>query len=234
MTKIKNYNKMAKKVINEKDAARQENIEATVSATEKFYNENKKTIWGIIAAVLVIGFAVLAYSKFIYQPKCAEAQQAAYPAELLFQKGDYEGALNGDGNNPGFYEIISEYGNKAGKAMYLYAGLCELQLGNYQEAIDNINKYKGKDSILSARAFACQGDAYVELGEYQNALSCFEKAIKVADNAFVAGYLVKEGLVYEALGNNAKALECYNNVKENYPASIEAYDIDKYINKVSE
>lgn len=225
---------MANKAINQKEVARQENIEATVSATEKFYNENKKTIWGIIIAVLVIGLGILAYSKFIYQPKCAQAQQATYPAEMAFQIGDYEVALNGDGNNAGFAEIIGEYGNKAGKAVYLYAGICELNLGNFEEAITYLKKYSGRDSILSARAYACQGDAYIELEDYQNALVCFKKAVAAADNTFTALYLVKEGLVYEALGENAKALDCYNAVKDQYPASIEAYDIDKYINKVSE
>lgn len=225
---------MAQKVSNQKEAARKENIEATVSATEKFYNENKKTIWGIIIAVLVVGLGILAYSKFVYQPKCAEAQQAAYQAESAFRLNDWEAALNGDGNFTGFAEIISVYGNKAGKSMNLYAGICELQLGYYEEAIAYLKKYKGKDSILSARAFACIGDAYVELGDYQNALTNYRKAVSVADNLFAAAYLVKEGLVFEALGRNAEALECFETVKDRYPSSLEAYEIDKYINKVTE
>ena len=99
---------MAQKNQNDKEALRQENIEQTVSATEQFYSKNKKTIWSVVGAVLVIGLGVLAYGKFVYQPKCAEAMQQAYPAEASFQEGDYELALNGDGNVLGFAEIISE------------------------------------------------------------------------------------------------------------------------------
>lgn len=225
---------MANKATKVKDTERQENIEATVTATEKFYNENKKTIWGIIIAVLVIGLAVLAYSKFIYQPKCAEAQQETYPAEMAFQQQAWEIALNGDGNNLGFAEIIDTYGAKAGKAVYFYAGICELQLGNYEEAISYLKKYNGKDSILAARAIAAQGDAYVELDDIQTAVSCFEKAAATADNTFAAGYLLKAGVAYEALGNNAKAVECYKTIKDQYPSSLEAYDIDKYITRIAE
>ena len=123
---------MAKVNTNDKEAARKENLEQTVSATEKFYNENKKTIWGAVCAVVVIGLAVLAYSKFIYQPKCAEAMQQMFPAEANFQAGEYELALNGDGNVSGFADVIDEYGAKAGKAVYFYAGVCEYQLGNYE------------------------------------------------------------------------------------------------------
>ena len=225
---------MAQKNQNDKEALRQENIEQTVSATERFYNENKKVIWGVVAAVLVIGFAVLAYNKFIYQPKCAEAMQQAYPAEMSFQSGEYELALNGDGNVLGFAEIISEYGAKAGKAVYLYAGICELQLGNNEEALNYLKKYNGKEPILAARAKACEGDAYVALGNYDAALRSYKAAVSTADNIFTPAYLLKEGSVYEALGQKAEALACYKTIENDYPSSLEAYEIAKNIARVAE
>ena len=45
-----------------------------------------------------------------------------------------------------------------------------------------------------------------------------------------AAYLVKAGQVYLQLGENDKALKTFETVKENYPQSIEGYEIDKYIN----
>ena len=225
---------MAQKNQNDKEALRQENIEQTVSATERFYNENKKVIWGVVAAVLVIGFAVLAYNKFIYQPKCAEAMQQAYPAEMSFQSGEYELALNGDGNVLGFAEIISEYGAKAGKAVYLYAGISELQLGNNEEALNYLKKYNGKEPILAARAKACEGDAYVALGNYDAALRSYKAAVSTADNIFTPAYLLKEGSVYEALGQKAEALACYKTIENDYPSSLEAYEIAKNIARVAE
>ena len=41
-------------------------------------------------------------------------------------------------------------------------------------------------------------------------------------------------MVYEKLGDKAAALECYKKVEDKYPQSIEAYDIQKYITRVSE
>ena len=225
---------MAQKNLKDKEAQRQENIEQTVSATEQFYNEHKKTIWTVVAAVLVVGLGILAYNKFIYQPKCAEAMQQSYPAEMNFQNGEYALALSGDGNNLGFEDIIAEYGTKSGKAVYLYAGICELQLGNYDEALSYLKKYKGKEPILAARAKACEGDAYVALGDYNAAVRAYKAAVDCADNMFAAGYLLKEGSALEALGQKAEALACYKTVENDYPQSIEAYDIAKYIARVSE
>ena len=225
---------MAQKNQNDKEALRQENLKQTVSATEQFYNENKKVIWGTVIAVLVIGLGILAYSKFIYQPKCVEAMQQAYPAETSFQEGEYELALNGDGNVLGFADIISEYGSKAGKAVYLYAGICELQLGNNEEALSYLKKYKGKEPILAARAKACEGDAYVALGDYTAAVRSYKAAAATADNIFAPAYILKEGSAYEALGQKAEALACYKSIENDYPSSLEAYDIAKHIARVAE
>lgn len=215
-----------------KEALQQERIDETVSKTDQFFNENKKTIIGIIIALLVIGLGVLAYNQWILKPKQAEAMEQMFPAEAAFQAGECELALNGDGNVLGFKDIIDQYGAKAGKAAYLYAGICELQTGNFEEAVKYLQKYKGKDNILAGRALSCIGDAYVGLEDYNTAINYFLKAADKSDNMFSAAYLLKAGVTYEELGQNDKALECYKMIKDTYPQSVEGYDIDKYISRI--
>ena len=222
---------MATKKI-DKQALQKEKIEETVSKTEQFYNENKKTIWTCILVAAVIALGVLAYHQFYFKPKTAEAQEQAYPAEAAFRNGDFEVALNGDGNNLGFIDLIDEYGTKAGKAVYLYAGLCELQLKDYEQAVNYLKKYKGKDAIMTARAQGALGDAYSALQQYDEALAQYEKAAAVSDNVYAAEYLKKAAVVCEELGDKDKALKLYETIKDKYPQSIEGYDIDKYINRI--
>ena len=139
-----------------KEEVRQEQVETSVSKFEQFYEKYKNIIWAVLGAIVVIWLAILGYQKYIYQPKCAEAQEQAFPAEASFAQGEYELALNGDGNVLGFTEIIDSYGSKAGKAVYLYAGICELQLGDFESAISYLKKYNGKEPIMTARALACK------------------------------------------------------------------------------
>ena len=225
---------MAKKVLTEQEKLQQEKVEERVSAVDQFFKENGKYIWGCVIALLVIWAAILCYQRFYLQPKRAEASAQMYPAENNFAAGNYDLALNGDGNVLGFAQVIGDYGKKAGAAAYLYAGICELQLGNYEAALGYLKKYSGKEPILAARALACEGDAYVGLGDYAAAVRSYKAAAQRADNVFAAAYLIKEASAHEALGQNAEALACYNAVKTDYPQSIEAYDIDKYIARVSE
>lgn len=217
-----------------KEEVRQEQVETGVSKFEQFYEKYSKVIWGVIIAVVVVWLAVLGYQKYIYQPKCAEAQEQAYPAEANFRNGEYELALNGDGNVLGFAEIIDNYGAKAGEAVYMYAGVSSLRLGNFEDAVSYLKKYNGKEPILAAKALACLGDAYVGLEQYDNAIAAYKKAVAKADNAIAASYLVKEGLALEKVGNKDAALKCYKTVKNDYPQSMEAYDIDRYITAVEE
>ena len=219
---------MAKEIKNE-------NVEAVVEAvskTEKFFNENGKLLSIIAAAIVVVAAGIFCINKFVYQPAQAEAQGQMAVAEEAFRAGDFELALNGDGNVLGFAQIIDEYGSKAGKAANLYAGVCELQLGNWDLAIKYLQAYNGKDAILKARALACLGDAYVGLEDYNKALGYYEKAAAVVENMFAAGYLLKAGVVAEKLGQNEKALGFYTQIKEQYPNSMEGYEIAKYIGRL--
>lgn len=223
---------MAKENLKEQEKLQNEKVEERVSAVEKFFNENKKLIWSSLGVVVAIGLVILCYQKFYVQPKRAEGQAQMFPAEANFRANEYNLALNGDGNVLGFAQIAKEYGAKAGKSVYLYAGICELQLGNFENALNYLKKYNGKDAILAARALGCQGDAYVGLEKYNDALACFEKAASKADNMFAASYLLKAGVVCEELGNNEKALAFYKKIKDQYPQSVEGYDIDKYISRI--
>ena len=211
---------------------RQQNIAEAVSKSELFFQKYGKIIYGCVAAILLIALAILAYNRFILQPKKAEAQAEMYKAEQKFAEGNFELALNGDDNNLGFAEIIDKYGTKGGESVYLYAGACALQTGKLDDAIEYLKKYKGKDSILLARAQAAMGDAYVGLEDYKSALAAFEKAAATSDNMYSAGYLLKAGVVAEQLGDKEKALGFYKKIKDQYPQAPEAMDIDKFITRL--
>jgi tetratricopeptide (TPR) repeat protein len=218
---------MAKEIKNENAEA----VVEAISKTEKFFNENGKLLVGIFAAVVIVCAGVFCWFKFVNQPKVEEALGQMAVAEQNFRQGNYETALNGDGNALGFAQIIDEYGSKAGKAVYFYAGVCELQNGNWEQAVKYLSSYNGKDAILAARAKGCIGDAYVGLEDYKKALGYFEQAA-AADNMFAAGYLLHAGVTAEKLGDKAKALSFYKKIKDQYPQSMEGYDIEKYIGRI--
>ncbi len=220
---------MTKNKLNKEEKIQQELLEEKVSSIENFFEENKKIIWTILAVAVVAGLLVVAFFKFYANPRKGEALKAMFPAEAQFRAENYDAALNGDGNNLGFKELIEEYSSYAPESIYLYAGLCELKLANYEEAVKYLKKYSGSEPILQARALSSLADAFCGLENYKEAVSYYKKAAELVDNDFAAEYLLNEAIVLEKLGDNAKALELYNRIKEEYPNSKEGYTIDKYI-----
>ena len=220
------------KITKTEEEVRQQNMAEAVSKTELFFKENGKLITYCITAVLVVALCILAYNRFYLQPKKAQATDQMVRAEQWFQAGEYELALNGDENDLGFADILKQYGSKAGEAIYLYTGICQLQTGAYEDAISTLKKYDGEDAILLSRAQACIGDAYVELEEYGKAINYYEKAAATVDNEFAAAYLLKAGIAAEANGDTKKALSFYQTIKDQYGNAPEAMEIDKYITRI--
>ncbi|MBQ0124122.1 MAG: tetratricopeptide repeat protein [Bacteroidales bacterium] len=209
-------------------------VATTVSKIEAFFKDNQKSIEWILIAAVVIVCAILAVNKWYVTPAKQEAQAQMFPAEQKFAAGDFETALNGDGNILGFTQIAQQYGKKAGKSVLLYAGICNLQLGNNEEAIELLKKYKSSDKIMTARALCAIGDAYANLGDNNQAFSYFKKAAATEDNAYTATYLFKAAIMAEELGNNKEALDLYQQIKDFYPQTFEGYEIDKYISRIKE
>lgn len=207
-------------------------VAQALGKTEEFLAKYKKhLLYSAIAIVVILGGG-FAYMKLIREPRKQEALAQLFPAESYFRADSFNLALNGDGNNMGFKDIIDEYKALPGKVVYFYAGVSELQMGNYQEAINYLKKYNAKDEIIQARAYCNIGDAYVGTGDLQNGLSYYLKAAEYKDNAYSAAYYKKAGIIYEELDNKVKALEMYKLIKDKYPQSIEGYDIDKYISRL--
>lgn len=212
--------------------AQGEQVVSTVSSVETFFMNHKNVIeWGFIAVVVVV-CACLAVNKWYLVPAKEEAKGQMFVAEQQFRAGEWDKALNGDGTNLGFNDVISTYGAKAGKSVYFYAGVCNLKLGNNEEAVKMLGKYNGKDNVLKAKALCCTGDAWANLGDLSKALSYYKKAIAVEDNMFVAGYLLKAGIVSEEMGNKEAALTYYKTIETKYPQTLEGYDIAKYISRI--
>ena len=200
------------KNINNPNQEKNEKVGEAVSQTEEFFKKNGKKLSYTGVVLILVAAIVILVIQFYSKPMKAEAVSQAFTAEQYFRAEDYDKALNGDGNALGFAQIIDEYGAKAGKAVYLYAGICELQLGNAQEAISYLAKYKVKEPVMKGRALACTGDAYSMLEDYET--------------------LLKAGIICEELGRNDEAFAHYRVIKDKYPQSYEGYEIDKYISRI--
>jgi tetratricopeptide (TPR) repeat protein len=210
-----------------------ENVEQTLTRTEQFLEQNyKPLLYVLVGAVLLVGIAWLL--RMYVSKKNDEALSQMFMAEQYFGQDSLNLALNGDGNNLGFIDIASEYKNtRSGKLANFYAGACLMHLGQYEEAISYLNKYRQDDEVIAPQARGLIGDARVELGDMAAGIKNYIEAADMAENAFLSPiYLMKAGMLYENDEKWADALRVYERIQDKYPESNEGRSIEKYIARV--
>jgi len=222
---------MSKENIKQEDSF--EEIESALSRTENFIENNQKILTIIVAAIVIIVGGYFAFQKLYIKPLEAEAQSQMFPAEIYFEKDSFKLALNGDGKNLGFLSIIEDYGmTKTANLASYYSGICYLNMGQFQNAIDNLKDFDSDDKMLTPVAIGAIGDAYIELGQKEEGISYYLKAADNTPNTFTTPiYLMKAGNAYENIGKYDKALEIYQRLEKEYPASNEGRKVEKYIER---
>mgnify|MGYP000183335578 CR=1 FL=1 len=210
-----------------------EQIEEATISTEQFIEKNQKLlVRGVLVIIIVVG-AILGYYRFYKAPMEQEALKQMFVAENLFEKDSFNLALNGDGNILGFVEIADKYSSTpAGNLANFYAGLSYLYLGEYENAITSLKKFSSDDLLMNNMAIANIGDAYMQLGNYAKAAESYSKAASSKLNDFSTPvFLMKNALALEKSNNYAGALKIYEKINQEFPASPEGRDIEKYIER---
>ena len=202
---------------------------------ESFVQKNLKKIGACVLCIIVCICVALAWNSYAERQN-KKAVEALFPCEDLFQKGNYEKALDGDGQEVlGLVGVAKKYGStKAGNLAKLYAGLAYVQLGQFEDAKKYLEDYSSKgDELVSPAALGALGNVYAELGQQEKAVETLKKAAKKADNTVLSPiYLVQAGEILESQGKADEALKLYEEVKNNYRGSQQGQEIDKYIERV--
>lgn len=199
-----------------------------ISKSEQFVEQNKNVI-----TYVIIGIAALIGGFFFMQSQAeekeGEAQAEMYNAQFYFDADSLIKALNGDGTNYGFLEIIEEFdGTKAANLSKFYSGVIYMQQGSFDDAISMLEDFSSSDLLIQARAYSLLGDANVEKGSMGEAVSYYEKAANYkANEYFTPMYLMKLAQAQEAESNFDGAITSYSTIINEFPKAQELNDAKK-------
>lgn len=208
-----------------------DSVEQTLTKTEQFLENNAKQVGIVVGAIVAVVLAFFAYNTYVVAPKVADAGTEMAQAIKWFESDSMDLALNGNGSNYGFLDIIDEYGSTpSGNSAHYYAGLAYFAKGDFQSAIEELDNYSASNTATGAMALGVIGDAFAELGQMDDAADYYQKAAKSTDNSFTTPlFLWKAGLALEANGDASKAVKLYERIAEEYPKSRQASSIQGVI-----
>ncbi len=243
------YNKRGGKPQNkaEKESQLEENsttaevfntLDQGASRTEAWVEKNQKIILGIIGVIAICVLGYFLYHKFIQEPKESEAMNEMFQAQSYWEQALtapakdslYNLSLQGGEGKYGFIDIIDNFGGtKAANLAHYYAGMAYLNTNKYQEAITQLDKFSSDDDILAPLAKGAIGDAFVQLGQNEDALKYYEEAASMRTNDFTTPrFLLKAGIAAMSLNQNDKALAHFKKIADDYPKATEATKAEIY------
>ncbi|MBR5899499.1 MAG: tetratricopeptide repeat protein [Muribaculaceae bacterium] len=220
---------MAKENQNETRTSIDELNDTLTNAVEQKLQNNKKSIIFGVAAIVAVA-AVILFVVNSRQAGSVAADDAIGQADrTLIVEGNDTLAL------AQYMQVADNEGYDAGNRAKLQAAILLFEKGDYEKAIEYLNDYSAEEALIGAAAYSLQGDCYVNLEKYNEAIASFNKAISVSDDndIYTPFFMMKQARVYRELKDYAKEAAVYEKIKKQYPAYAGAYqiDIDKYIER---
>lgn len=206
-----------------------DDLNDSLSSIEQKVEKNQKLISWILIAVAAVTVLVIVYIFLIREPAIKAADEAVSQADITLIQGNDSLALDQ------YKQVADEYGYDAGNRAALQTAILLYKKKDYKQALEYIKKYDRKESLVGAAGLALEGDCYVNLGQLDDALAAFKKAVKVSGEnpLYTPLFLIKEANVLHEQKNYAEELKVYETIQNDYPEFGPAYnyDIQKYIER---
>lgn len=189
---------------------------------EDFLKSNSKILAGVLAVAIVLIGGVL-FFQYNTQQQNEKAQAEMFQAVYFFEQDSVDFALNGDGINKGFLNIIESYPRTdAANLAHFYTGSIYLSQKKFEDALTHLEEFSTDDYLVQAKAFSLVGDANLELGKTEEAIAQYTKAARTNENKYMSPkYLAKLAVAQEEAGKIEDAIKTYTEIEEKYYESFE-------------
>jgi tetratricopeptide (TPR) repeat protein len=216
-------------------------VDSVILKAQNFWDKNGKIASVVLGAIIVIVGGWFLYKTYVVLPAREKANDTIFPAEEIFDKMTQTGfskdsinmVLNGGNGITGVLSIAKNYGSTpAGNRAKIIASACYMRTNDFNNAVKYLKDVSSTDATqIQTTVYTMLGDSYSELKKSDDALEYYQKAAKVneKDEFMTPEALFKAGLYAETIGKNEIAIDCYTKIRDNYPKSSHAQEMDKYL-----
>lgn len=198
--------------------------DSLTSMSEKV-QKNQKSILIVSLIVAVVIALVCIYIFCFRNPGIKEANAAIGSAdiELLVNGNDSLALVQ-------YTKVAENYGGDAANRARLMSAIQLYQDGEYEKALNYIKDYSASDDVIGAAAYSLEGDCYVNLEKYQDAVGAYKKAISQSDDNpyYTPFFMLKLARVYNVLGDYAAEASTYKDIIKKYPTYNGGVNLEKY------
>ncbi len=205
--------------------------DALTGIGQKVQSNPKVIVWSCVAVCAVVAI-ILIWIFGIRQPGQKAGANALGQADMELIAGNDSIALEK------YKQVAANHGYAAGNNASLNAAILLYSDGKYEEALSYLKKYSASESIIGASAKSLEGDCYVNLKKYPEAVDCFKQAVKLSDKNphYTPAFLMKEATVLHELKDYKAEADIYQQIVDEYPSYGQeiGVDIRKYLERAQD
>jgi len=224
-----------KKKISKKEI-KEDKLVTTYFEATTWYETNKKIVNGVLVGVVILAVVIVAYMNNVNSNN-QKANTELGKVMSYYDQGKFDVAISGNlqENIRGLQSIVDDYGStKAGELAKFYLANAYFSQSDYDKALKYFLDVSVKDDLISASAVAGAGACYEAKNDYEKAASAYEKAaFKSTKDVNAAENMFHAARNYLSAGKKEKAAELFKKVKKEFPTSIVAREIDRWIAQAS-
>lgn len=184
--------------------------------------DNRRTLVTAIAATL--GIALLLGGFLVNRGNRREAARtrlAALTAEIQQGTGGIEGQRGSCEASLSELERLadSEGSSIEGRTASYYAGVCQRALGAYEDAAASFERARGRNDLLAELATLSLAGVQRNAGQGEEAALTYRSLLGGAGELPLDPVLFELGVLEEEQGRPEAAVELYERIVEEYPAS---------------
>lgn len=209
--------------------------------------KHRKPILVILATAFILGLSFVAI-KFIFKKNEQKAQFKLYTIESEYKKRSEELVKKTEDKKDltaDYGKIIDDYSQfineySGSKASYIAAlSLADIYdtYNEYSKTFENLKKVTGSlkpDSFFYGLIFSKMGSALLALKKYEDAIQQFQKVVDAKGQTHLrADSLLKIGLSYQQMNNEAKAVEAFERITRDFAESDAAAAAKSYIRLIN-
>jgi len=225
----------AKKKTSKREMKEDALISSYVKATT-FYEQHKKNIGiGLVALVALVVIIVVVANNRATNSTLAMTELGKVFS--LYDNNQFQMAIDGvpEQNIPGLKSIVDNYGSTpAGELARFYLASAYFQLGNFDDALKHFEDFSPSSDLLAVSRLSGIAACYEAKGNHGEAGSNFERAAtRYTKDVHAAENLYHAARNFAKAGNKDRALDLYKRIKKDFPKSMYARDVDRYIAQLS-
>jgi tetratricopeptide (TPR) repeat protein len=197
-----------------------------------YFEANKSRLMLYGGILVVIALAVIYYvnhKKEVNQ----DAGLALSRVVDLYDRGSYLEAIEGRAgtNIDGLKKIVEEYsGTTNGEIAKIYLANSYNMLGKFEDAFNYYKSYSGDIPMLKAASLSGQAGYYAYKNDFEKAADLYNDAAHVSKyNVDNPDYLLKSAINYISAGENQKAKELLQTIKNDYKTSSASREVERYL-----